>query len=158
MRPSIILGSLALALFIGIGIYLFPLNPNILHLQFAFSESEFQAVLSKWQPDGVSLYRAHFPADFLFMILYAVSGYRYGMERAPALRFQPLLSAVIKWALPLTAVADAAEDLLHILILSSAMVSVRMVYLLSGISSSLKWLGIFIFFAATVNAMRKRTE
>lgn len=158
MRPSIIFGSLALVLFIGIGIYLFPLNPNILYLQFAFSEPGFNAVLSQWQPDGVALYRAHFPADFLFMTLYAVSGYRYGMERAHALRSQPLLSAVIKWALPLTAVADAAEDVLHIIILSSAVESVPIFYLLSGISSSLKWLGIFIFFAGIIYAIKKHKQ
>jgi hypothetical protein len=155
LRPSIILGSLAIAMLVGIGIYLAPLKPNILCLQFAISESQFHAVLSKWKPAGVALYENHFPADFLFIAFYATFGYCYARERTSALRSRPLLLPMIKWALPLAAVADVAEDLLHILLLSSVLENFPMVYLMSGISASLKWLGIIIFIVGFFCAMKK---
>ena len=57
------LGIVTLALFVGLGVYLAPLNPNIVTLQFTFSPVAFQAVLDAWGPEGVARYRAHLPVD-----------------------------------------------------------------------------------------------
>ena len=116
MRRSTGFGELTAALFIVIGVYLSPLEPNILHLQFAFSEQAFNDVLSKWQSVGVARYRTHIPADFLLLTVYGMFGYRYGREHATEPVRASRSSAILILALPLAAVADAVENTLHLVL------------------------------------------
>jgi hypothetical protein len=58
-------GIAALLLFIGLAIYLLPLQPNIIALQFAFNAEAFRAILAQWQPEGIALFRSHLPVDVL---------------------------------------------------------------------------------------------
>jgi len=146
--------ALALALFFGIAFYLAPLDPNILHLQFAFNEQSFKAVLSMWQSSGIARYRSHFPADFLFLAAYGLSGFWFGRERAPA---HSGLATYLTWSLPIAAVADATENALHLVLTSSNASTNTVLYFLSGSAASIKWLGILVFALSLVALyMRKR--
>lgn len=148
MRRSTGFGILAIALLVGIGVYLAPLQlTNILGLQFAFSEQSFNAVLSKWGSIGVDRYRSHFLADFLFLAAYGAFGLQFGRERAPAMVARPRLAASLTWALPLAAFADAIEDALHLILTGANAPTSPVLYLLSGSAASIKWFGIggFLF-------------
>ena len=156
MRRTTILGVLVITLLVGIGVYLAPLDPNILHLQFAFSEQSFNAVLSKWQSGGLALYRSHIPGDFLLLTTYGVFGFQFGRERRSALAAQPWLAACLTWALPLAAVADATEDVLHLVLTGANAPTNSALYLLSGSAASIKWLGIGIFIVCILISRKKR--
>jgi len=156
MRRSIYLGVLVIVLLAGIGIYLAPLDPCILHLQFAFSEESFSTVLSKWQSDGLALYQSHIPADFLLLVTYGIFGFQFGRERTSALAAQPMLATCLTWALPLAAVADATENVLHLLLTGANAPSNSLLYLLSGSAASIKWLGIVAFFACIALYWKRR--
>ncbi len=156
MRYSTALGTLAIALFVGIGVYLLPLDPSILHLQFSFGEHAFNAVLSEWQPVGTARYRAHFPADFLFLGAYGVFGFLFGRERSQALVAQPKLAAGLTWSLPVAAVADALEDMLHLALTASDPPTNPALYALSGTAASFKWFGIAAFLCCFVLYRSKR--
>jgi len=156
VRPSTGLGVLALTLFAGIGVHLAPLDPNILHLQFAFRAQAFDAILSQWQPIGVARYRAHLPADFLLLAVYAVFGFRFGRERAPTLTAHPRLALCVTWALPLAAVADATENALHLVLTGGNVPASPVPYLLAGVVASTKWLGIGVFLVCVGHLSRRR--
>lgn len=150
-------GILAIVLLVGIGVYLVSLDPNIFHLQFAFCEQSFNAVLSKWQPIGVARYRSHFPADFLFLASYGLFGLWFGCDRMPALAARPRLVACLTWALPIAALADATEDILHVVLTGTNAPRSPALYLLSGFAASIKFLGIgaFLFCAAFSRRIKK---
>ena len=57
------LGLASVALFMGLGWYLQPLQPNIVALQFTFSPDAFQAVLDAWGAQGVQRFRLHLVID-----------------------------------------------------------------------------------------------
>lgn len=151
MRRSTGFGILTIGLFIGIAVCLASLNPNIFHLQFAFSEQSFNAVLSKWESIGVDRYRSHFPADFLFLAAYGMFGFKFGREHATALATQPRLAALLTWSLPFAAVADAAEDTFHLILTGTEVTASPVIYFLSGTASSLKWFGIAVFVCAALS-------
>ncbi len=151
-------GALAIALFVGIGVYLVPLDPSFLHLQFAFREQSFNAILSAWQPNGLARYRSHFPADFLLLAAYGAFGLQFGRERAPALVALPVLAACLTWALPLAAVADATENALHLVLTSANAPTSPALYLLSGSAASIKFLGIGVFLFCAALSRRERAS
>ena len=148
VQPSAGFAILAIALLIGLNIYLSPLEPNIFHLQFSFSEQSFKTVLSKWHLDGVDRYQSHLPTDFLFLAVYGLCGWRFGRERTRELAKQPELRTTLTWALPLAAVADAAENSIHIILTDPSASVGPAVYLLSGATSSFKWLAAMSFFVS----------
>ncbi len=139
------LGCLVIALLVGLGVYLAPLEPSFLCLQFAFSEQSFSTVLSEWQPIGLARYRSHLPADFLLIALYGLFGWRFGRERTPASGISPWLAACLTWALPFAAVADVTENLLHLVITGADAPASPALYFSAGFASSIKWAGIGIF-------------
>ncbi len=61
-RPSAVLLTLAVVacgvLFVGLGIFLAPLHPSVVALQFTFSPYAFARVLHRGGPQGVQRYRA----------------------------------------------------------------------------------------------------
>ncbi len=120
MRLTWLTGCLALALFAGLAVQLAPLQPNIVALQFAFTPADFQAVLALWGPAGVTLYRSHFPADFALLALYGSFG---GLLVTRSRTFDNLPGAgrsVAAVLLPLAAVCDAGENLLHLTLTTPA--------------------------------------
>lgn len=155
VRRSAAFGIAALALFIAIGVYLAPLKPNILWLQFAFTEAAFQGVLSKWQASGVALYRSHLPADFVLLCLYGAFGFAYGTQFVASHATARTAAAIFVWSLPVAAAADTTENILHLLLTGSQPVAAHVLYSISGFAASVKWLAILVFAASALAARRE---
>lgn len=152
MRLTLALGIAALLLFIGLAVHLAPLKPGIVALQLSFDAASFQAVLSSWQAEGLALYRSHLPADFVLLLLYGAFGYRLGRHLRPG-------SRLFTWALPVAAVADAAENGLHLALTAGATVTAQAPYLLAGLAATAKWLAFAVFIACAVAAaVRPRAQ
>ncbi len=156
MRLAWTLGLLALGLLIGLGWWLWPLRPDIMALQLAFSAPAFRSVLEQWGPQGLALYRAHFGADFVLLILYGAFGWRLATHAA---FFKVLSPRRRRWAaamLPLAALADAAENALHLLLttpVALAMPPQAGWIALAAVCASAKWLLLTAFALAVVGAL-----
>jgi hypothetical protein len=154
MRITIALLALVIALFVGIAIHLAPLDPSFICLQLSFSEQSFNAILSEWQPEGISLYRSHFPADFLLLTAYGVLGWQYGRTQTYKVQDNPMLIGLLTWTLPLASVADAIENVIHLVLTTPSPSINPVLYLMSGSAASIKFLGIVLFLLALVLQIR----
>jgi hypothetical protein len=155
LRP-LYLGLAALAVFIGIAVYLAPLEPGILRLQFSFTASSFQGVLEQWQAQGIALYRAHFSADFVLLVLYGAFGFAWGRQCVAARAMHRRLAWLVVWSLPVAALADAGENVLHLLLTDGRPDAAPQLYAAAGLAALLKWLAILAFGAATLGASRRQ--
>jgi len=149
------LGLAALAVFIGIAVYLAPLEPGILWLQFSFTASSFQGVLQQWHAQGIALYRTHFPADFVLLLLYGAFGFGYGKQRVAAQAMHRTVAWVVVWSLPVAALADAGENALHLLLTDGRPAAALTLYALAGLAATVKWAAILAFGAAAFGARRR---
>ena len=155
MTRRLLLGFAALAVFIAISMHLAPLEPGILWLQFAFTAPSFQGVLQQWQAQGIALYRAHFPADFLLLGLYGTLGFTFGRQRAAALGTQRTAAWLLVWSLPIAALADAGENTLHLLLTDGRPAADPALYALAGLAATVKWIAVLAFGAATLGTRRR---
>ena len=158
MKKSKILLALTVVLLIGTAIYLLPLDPNIVYLQLAFNKESFNNVLSEWQPDGVAHYLSHFPVDFLLLITYATFGYLLGREHAALFPGNPWLKGFFIWALPLAAIADATENLFHIMLVKNSIHSDDYLYIVSGCAATTKFIFIFVFLICLLFVMKEGSK
>lgn len=151
-------------LFIGLGIYLAPLQPSVVALQLTFTPEAFVQVLQAWGSEGVQRFRNHLPVDCLLLLSYGAAGY-WAVTRTRF--FESLVSRLpLSWVapvLPFAAACDAGENLLHWMLtgvnaLSSAVTLAPALYPLAGVCATLKWLGIASFAALALVARLKRTR
>lgn len=147
-------GIAALLLFIALAIYLLPLQPNIVALQFAFNADAFRAILEQWQPEGVALFRSHLPVDAVLLVAYGVFGYLFTNRTEVFARYTPVWRMRISVFMPVAAVADAVEDVLHWYLTSGGYVSYFKVLVpVATAYSSLKFAGIAMFGVAVLHAV-----
>jgi hypothetical protein len=156
MRTVSLLGIASLVLFLAIAICLRPLKPGVVELQFTFSEPAFAAVIEKWQSSGVALFRSHLPADFALQVLYASFGLLLSGRWPKARLLGGSLHRVLRWSLPLAALADAAENVLHLQLTSDESGVSLFFYPLAGVAASVKWLGILAFAIVFAMCWHKR--
>ncbi len=158
MLGPVYLGATAVcsALGIGIFIYLAPLEPGFLCLQFTFSELSFTQVISEWDSNEIVRYRTHFIADFMFLFLYGLLGFEFGRRCSKPLQAGPWLTVFLTASLPMAAVCDVCENAFHWVLAADIPPSTSILYLLSGIAVILKFLGIGVFFSSVILAFRKR--
>lgn len=157
MRIVWLLGLIAAALFVSIALYLQPLKPNVISLQFTFSESAFLAVLHGWQAEGVARFRAHFVADYALLVCYGAFGYTFA-RRARVFSSCPSgRKRLLTWALPLAALADAIENVLHLYLSSAASQAAAALFPAAGVAATFKWLLLGMFAAVAVLSLGKRT-
>ncbi len=156
MRAVLALGLATLVLFAIIAIYLLPLAPGIVALQFTFSKAAFTAVTAKWQAGGVALFRSHMPADFVLLVMYATFGWLLGSRWPRAQLAGVSIHRAIRWSLPVAALGDATENALHLLLTSGEPIASQLLYPMAGIAASIKWLGILVFVIAVAAATRSR--
>lgn len=149
------LGLAALAVFLGIAMYLAPLEPGILRLQFCFTASSFEGVLHQWQAQGIARYRAHFPADGVLLVLYGAFGFAYGRQRVAAQAAHRAVIWLLVWSLPFAALADAGENALHLLLTDGRPAAAPALYALAGLAATVKWLAILAFGTAALVARRR---
>jgi hypothetical protein len=150
MEAHWIAGILTAAVYVGIGVYLRRIGLGILTIQFTFSDTAFHRVLSRWPPGEVRRYRAHFVADYVFIALYAAFGWLIAHALLPA---DKDTSTVVATLLPIAALCDVCENLLHQQFLGAppGVVPAHR-YRLAGLASSAKWVLIVAFIYCMASA------
>ena len=150
-------GLLTLALFVALYLFLRPLRPGVLALQFAATPRAFGAVVHAWGPEGLARYRAHLPWDFVLLGAYAAFGWlvarRTALFDTLATRWRALAAA----ALPLAALFDAAENLLHAWLTAAPRFGLAWLYALSATTAAAKWLFVLAFAAVACAALMRRS-
>ncbi len=149
--------ALALVLFVGITWALAPLDPGILALQMAFTPQRFGEVIHAWPAHHLQLYRQHFVADFVLLLAYAAWGYLLATRTRAFGSLGPVGARFARWCLPLAAVFDALENLLHLWLTEVPRFDVPLVYAVSGSCSLLKWLWMLGFGCLLAYALAKPT-
>lgn len=158
MRSAAVWGWVSLALLVGLGAYLTPLKPNLVALQFTFTPEAFGRVLAAWQPAGVALFRSHLPVDGVLLLCYGWFGYLLASRSPLFSRYTAEGRRRLAGVLPLAALADSGENLLHWVLTADEAVAAPWVYALAGACASLKWLGLAVFFGVVLKAaMQRRT-
>lgn len=162
-HPAATLKLLAVAcvlLFGGLGVYLAPLEPSVVALQFTFTPDAFARVLRAWGPEGVQRFRHHLPVDGLLLISYGAAGY---LSVVRTRFFEPLMNRLplhmLALLLPVVGACDAGENLLHWILTGAgaeAMPASAAWYLAAGLCATLKWAGIAAFAFAFVLAWKQR--
>lgn len=147
-------------LFGGLGIYLAPLQPSVVALQLTFGPEAFAQVLQAWGPEGVQRFRYHLPVDGLLLLGYGIAGY---LAVVRTRFFEPLATALpLHWVaglLPLAAVCDAGENLLHGVLTQATAVAAPWApawYAAAGLCASFKWAGLGLFVLAACAARWRR--
>ncbi len=151
MRAVWLTGGPGLLLFAGLSIFLAPLEPSVLQLQFAFTPRAFGQIVHTWQAEGLARYRAHFPADFALLLSYAAFGYLL----ATRTRLAAMGGAWARWLLPAAALADGLENVLHLWLTAAPRLAVFWPYPLAAGAASCKWL-LVLAFALWIVATRLR--
>jgi hypothetical protein len=150
-------GLSAAVLFAGIAWYLAPLKPGILALQMAFSPRRFGEVIHAWGPEHLERYRQHLPYDFALLLAYAVFGYMLATRTQVFASLPVVVARHAKWLLPLAAVCDAVEDMLHWWLTAAPRFGVPGVYAWSAGASLLKWV-LLVGFGALVGYALAKAE
>ncbi len=156
MRSATVWGWVSLTLLVGLGVFLAPLEPNLVALQFTFTPEAFGAVLEAWKPAGVARFRAHLPVDGLLLLSYGWFGV---VLASTSPLFSHFTATGRRWlvaVLPLAACADSGENLLHWVLTADADAAAPWLYALAGVCASLKWLGLAVFAVAVVWAWMQR--
>lgn len=151
-------GLMSLALLVGMGVYLLPLSPSLVALQFTFDQSAFQVVLAAWQPDGVARFRSHLPVDYGLLVCYGVFGYLLASQTSVFARLSSPVRWLLTWAMPVAAVSDAVENALHYYLTSGAQQVPPLVYLVAGCSATLKSALIGIFLVSALLAWQRKRQ
>jgi len=132
-------GMLALVLFVGLAIYLQPLDPDVLALQMASSPRRFAEIIHAWSPEHLARYRAHLPVDGLLLLSYGAFGYLLATRTALFAGRGVFVRGVARCLLPLAAVFDATEDLLHAWLTEMPRFGPTWPYAVSAQASTWKW-------------------
>lgn len=153
MKSVMLVGTLALVLFVAMASYTTPLRPSIPELQFTYSARAFQDIVAAWPPDGIARFNKHFLIDFPFLLCYGMLGYLIATRTRLFVFFSPRLRSSLVWVLPVAATADAVENLLHFYLVSAAGPLPDFLYFLAGTVALLKWLLSGLFVTAAVVAL-----
>lgn len=146
-------GLAALLWLVFISLQTAALSPPLLALQLAPTPEAFGRVLDRWQAPGIALYRAHFVPDFMLLACYGLFGALFARQ---VLRGGRARRAAAAAALPAAALCDAAENLLHLQLLSApAALDAALVAAAFG-ASVLKWLLILAFTVLVATGWRRR--
>lgn len=154
-RAAWILGLTSLTLLAALAAYLSPLQPDILALQFTFDQASFQAILEAWKPEGVLRYRSHLPIDYGLLLCYGAFGYVLASKTAIFTKFSPATERWLPWVMPLAALCDAVENSLHWRFTSGLQQAESSLYLVAGISATLKCALLGVFLVSVLIALAK---
>lgn len=139
MRAVWLAGLLAAALFAALAIYLAPLHPGVVALQFAWTPRSFGAIVHQWSADDLLRYRRHLPLDMGLLAAYGSFGWLLATRSRVFAAAAPGLGRAARWLLPLAALADAAENALHAWLTEAPRFGLHGVYALATGCSLLKW-------------------
>lgn len=139
MRAVWTSGLLAAALLAALAVYLSPLHPGAVALQFAWTPRSFGAIVHQWSADDLLRYRRHLPVDVLLLLAYGSFGWLLATRSRLFVAAGPKWERAARWLLPLAALADAAENALHAWLTEVPRFGLHAVYALSTGCSLLKW-------------------
>ena len=157
MRAVWASGVLAAALFIGVFIYLWPLRPGIIALQFAWHPQTFGGIIHLWSDADLACYRSHLPVDMVTLFAYGAFGWLLATRTPVFAMLAPTTQALARLWLPLAAAFDAAENAFHWWLTEMPRFDTPATYLASAACSALKW-GLLIGFGVLVLWALARTE
>lgn len=146
-------GLAALALLLGLGIFLAPLEPNIVALQLSFSPSAFGAIVHAWGEGGLARYRTHLPWDYLLLLNYGLFGWLLATRTAVLAPYPTWARRMAAWLMPLASAFDAIENALHGWLTQAPRFGLEPIYAASGTVSLLKWLLLMAFAVAVAHAL-----
>jgi hypothetical protein len=132
------------------------LRPMVMALQFSYTADAFRQVLAQWQEPGIAIYRSHFTFDYAFMSCYGLFGYLLARQTTAFDGLRSRWAARAAWAMPIAAVCDGAEDLMHFLLLSSPDRITAATVGISATFTTVKWLHVLVFAAMLVVGWRYR--
>ena len=156
MRTVRLLAMVTALLFAAMALYTAPLEPSIPVLQFTFTESAFKAVLELWQPAGIMRFKYHLAIEVPFLLCYGLLGFMMVTRTELFQLFPYSARALLSLSLPVAAVADAVENLLHWHLVSGDGPFASSLYLVAGMVASFKWLLIAIFSCSAACAHYQR--
>jgi hypothetical protein len=153
-------GGLALGLLCALGVYLAPLQPSILALQFAFTPRAFGEVVHQWTGEPLHRFRMHLPVDYALLVSYGLFGYLLTTRTQLFGALGGRVRRWLAWVLPLAAAFDAVENALHLWLTEVPQFGVTWPYSLAAMAASAKWFLLFAFALAVVfslaNARRNK--
>lgn len=145
LRAVWLSGLASVLLFAGIAGYLAPLQPNIIVLQFAHTPAAFAAVIHSWPAEHLARYRTQLVVDFGLLFSYGVFGYLCATRTQVLAGLWTRLRSAARWALPLAALFDATENLLHLWLTEVPRFGHPAVYVVAASCSTAKWALLLIF-------------
>lgn len=140
-------GFASIALMLALAVHLRTVKPRIHKAQVTFSESGFRDIVRQWSPDQLAKVRSHFPLDYAFLVAYG----GFGLSLATALLHRaalpgPFVTLIWPWVLPLVALCDALENVLHQRFLRGTPgTSPEGLFVLSGCAASAKWVLLVVY-------------
>lgn len=152
MRSIRLVGIVSALLFAAMAIYTSSLDPSIPSIQLTFTERGFNSILNKWNPSQVEIFKRHFLIDYPFLICYGSLGYLISRRTDLFARFTQTTRKLLAISLPVAAIADAAENSLHLIFLCGAGPFDQAQYFAAGTAASTKWLLILVFVASATYA------
>ena len=157
MRAVWASGVLAAALFIGVFMYLLPLKPGVIALQFAWHPQTFGGIIHLWSDADLARYRSHLPVDCVVLLVYAAFGWLLATRTTVFLPLAASMRLVARLWLPLAAAFDAAENAFHWWLTELPRFDTPATYLMSTTCSAFKW-GLLIGFGVLVLYALARAE
>lgn len=147
------LGLGAACLLVGMAYYLRDLKPALVAAQLTFSRDAFEAVLSTWPAEGLRRFSQHFAADYVFLAAYGAFGWLLGRRLAV---WNAPGAQVLPWLLPVAAVLDLAENVLHQFFVGMRPLGTHEVlYFVAGVSALFKFVLILAFALLAVYVWRR---
>lgn len=147
---------LALALLLGLGVYLSPLRPGVFALQLTFTPDAFGNIIHHWSSADLARYRWHLPIDGFLLASYGAFGWLLATRTAVFSAYPLARQRVCALLLPLAAACDAVENLAHAWLTEVPRFGMTWVYAAAGSVSLAKWLLLMLFAALVAHAMWRR--
>lgn len=139
MRAVWVSGVLAAVLFIGTVVYLWPLKPGVIALQFAWHPRTFGAIVHLWPLEDLERYRSHIPVDFVTLAAYAIFGWLLATRTTVFAALGRGGQMFARLCLPLAAGFDAAENAFHWWLTEMPRFGTPHTYLYTTACSTMKW-------------------
>lgn len=158
MRTVWASGVVAAALFIGLSLYLAPLRPGAIALQFAWQPQTFGAIVHLWSPEDLVRYRNHLVIDSVLLLAYATFGWLLATRSGVFLSLAPAARLFARLCLPLAALFDAAENAFHWWLTEVPRFDTPSTYVLSTTCSTLKWILLIGFGALVLYALARAED
>lgn len=144
-RALAALGTAVVLLLVVQAAVLADLRPGVLALQLAGSARRFGEIVHQWSPEQLARYRAMLAADSVMLLAYAAFGWRLARTTATFAALPRAARLAAAALLPLAALADAGENVLHAWLTAEPRFGFAPVYAAALGCAAVKWLAVVAF-------------